>query len=136
MPDKELPFMPYLQKHKVYARQNRSHPTYAEKIVRKVMLSGRPLSYKFTRQKPLWPYIADFYCSALKLVIEIDGSVHLGNEDYDQIRDAYLQELGIVTIRYSNDAVIHEGNAVFADICAQMERRAQELALISRSWMM
>jgi len=48
-----LPYIPYRIKHKTYARENRSRPTVTEKIVRKSMLSGRPLGYKFTRQKPL-----------------------------------------------------------------------------------
>jgi very-short-patch-repair endonuclease len=122
-----LPYIPYLVKHTVYARENRSRPTVTEKTVRKSMLSGRPLGYKFTRQKPLWPYIADFYCSKLLLVIEIDGSSHRGREEYDARRDAYLASLGIVTIRYSNEEVMCAADQMYEDILKQLRMRAHEL---------
>lgn len=54
-------------------------------------LRTKPLGYKFRRQHPLGIYIADFYCHALKLVIEIDGSIHKVAEV--AIRDNYRQEI-------------------------------------------
>ncbi len=123
-----LPFIPYCIKHKVYARENRSKSTMTEKIVRKQMLSGRPLGYKFTRQKPLWPYIADFYCSKLLLVIEIDGWYHQRTTEYDRRRDAYLEDLGIKTVRYTNDSIVYESNTVYTDLCRIMNQRAKELS--------
>jgi adenine-specific DNA-methyltransferase len=123
-----LPYIPYRIKHKTYARENRSRPTVTEKIARKSMLSGRPLGYKFTRQKPLWPYIADFYCSKLLLVIEIDGWYHQGTIAYDRKRDAYLKDLGIKTVRYTNVAIVYESNAVYTDLCRIIEQRAKELS--------
>jgi very-short-patch-repair endonuclease len=130
--NQNLPFMPYLQDHKLYARENRAAPTLTEKIVRKTILSERPLWYKFTRQKPLWPYIADFYCSKLKLVIEIDGDSHIGSEEYDRHRDYELQSiLWITTIRYTNDKVMSNGNNIYEDIIKQIRIQEEKLGLSS-----
>jgi very-short-patch-repair endonuclease len=56
---------------------------------------------RFRRQHPIGPYVADFYCSAARLVIEVDGAVH--GEDlqiaHDARRDAYMRELGYEVLR-------------------------------------
>jgi cyclase len=70
-------------------------------------LSGNKLGVKFRRQHPLLFYVADFYCHQLKLVIEIDGSIH-NKEDVkinDAIRQKEIEELGIVVIRFDNSQV-------------------------------
>ena len=54
---------------------------------------------KIRRQHPLGPYTLDFYCHAARLCLEIDGASHFGREDADQVRDAFLIESGIETIR-------------------------------------
>ncbi len=128
--NQNLPFMPYLQDHKLYARENRAAPTLTEKIVRKTILNERPLWHKFTRQKPLWAYIVDFYCSKLKFVIEIDGDSHIGSEEYDRNRDYELQSiLWITTIRYTNDQVMSNGNKVYEDIIKQIRIQEEKLGL-------
>jgi very-short-patch-repair endonuclease len=76
-------------------------------------LKNRKLSgYKFLRQHPiiykgdlirLNYFIADFYCSTKKAVIELDGPIHDTREDYDQFRDDELQNLGIHILRIKND---------------------------------
>jgi very-short-patch-repair endonuclease len=68
-------------------------------------LKGRKISgYQFMRQKPIGKYIVDFYCSSLKLVIEIDGITHIGKEEYDKKRQEYLESLGLKLLRfYDND---------------------------------
>lgn len=93
-------------------------------------MSERPLGYKFTRQKSIWPYIADFYCSKLLLVIEIDGDSH--NAEYDLYRDNYLEDLQIKTIRYTNDEVMSNSNKVAEDIKQEMRVREEELGYASR----
>ena len=55
-----------------------------------VKLRRKSLGYKFTRQYSVGPYILDFYCSERRLGIELDGSHHLLNKDYDKERDNYL----------------------------------------------
>lgn len=62
------------------------------------------LGVRFRRQYGIGNYIADFYCPKLKLVIELDGSQHYTKEglEYDKIRENYMSEFGIKTIRFSN----------------------------------
>jgi very-short-patch-repair endonuclease len=92
--EKELGFIEYNTSNKNYARENRKNPTKAENIVWQVLLRNKQmLGYKFSRQKPLGPFIVDFYCAKLKLAIEIDGSSHDGREEYDARRTIELNEL-------------------------------------------
>jgi very-short-patch-repair endonuclease len=55
----------------------------------------------FRRQHPIGPYIADFYCSAARLVIEVDGAVHTEDRQiaHDAQRDAYMRGLGYRILR-------------------------------------
>ena len=69
-------------------------------------LRNRKLGVKFRRQFSIGPYIADFYCHELKLVIELDGVQHLVHQVYDRERDKFLEASGYAIIRFSN-AEIH-----------------------------
>jgi cyclase len=66
--------------------------------------------YKFRRQHPISIYIADFYCHKLKLVIEIDGSVHDSEEARlaDGKRQKYLENLSLPVIRFTNEQIRSE----------------------------
>jgi len=63
------------------------------------LLRGEGL--KFRRQHPIGPFVADFYCAAAKLVVEIDGAYHSEDAqiEHDRRRDAYLGELGYRVVR-------------------------------------
>jgi very-short-patch-repair endonuclease len=80
----------------------------------------RTLPEKFTRQKPLDEYIADFYCSVARLVIELDGDSHFvpDGERYDSIRTQALSSLGIRVIRFTNKEVMEE----FEGVCLQIRQ--------------
>lgn len=62
---------------------------------------------KFRRQHPISIYIADFYCHSKKLVIELDGSIHNLPEvkSNDEVRQQYLESLGISVLRFTNNDV-------------------------------
>lgn len=64
--------------------------------------------YDFHRQKPLDKYIADFFCHELRLVIELDGSIHKLEHVRvnDEIRQARLESLGLGVMRIPNDEVL------------------------------
>jgi cyclase len=66
--------------------------------------------YKFRRQHPISIYIADFYCHKLKLVIEIDGSIHDSDEAKlaDEKRQKYLEDLNLTVIRFTNEQIRSE----------------------------
>ncbi len=70
------------------------------------------------RQKVIGNYIVDFYCAKAKLVIELDGSQHFESDGLksDLIRDAYLNNLGLTVLRYSNLDINRNFDAVCADI--------------------
>lgn len=118
--------IPYDKSHIWYARSNRKAPTHGEQIVWN-MLKTRPLWYKFTRQKLLWPYIADFYCSKLLLIIEVDGISHEDKTNYDMSRDLYLGKMCIKTIRYEDWFLKVNPDMVYEDILRQIAQRKEEV---------
>jgi very-short-patch-repair endonuclease len=67
---------------------------------------------RFRKQHPIGPFVADFYCPAAKMVIEIDGAIHNGRQDTDGKRDAYMASLGISVIRIPAAEVLADPEAV------------------------
>ena len=65
---------------------------------------------KFRRQHPIECFIADFYCHDLKLVIEVDGPMHMQDEKHasDKNRTAEFERLGLKVLRFTNDQVLHQ----------------------------
>ncbi|MFT4240932.1 MAG: DUF559 domain-containing protein [Acidovorax sp.] len=71
-------------------------------------LRGEQLGVKFRRQHPLGSYVADFACLAPRLIVELDGSQHLQQEDYDAQRDAFFRRQGFDVMRFaSNEPFVH-----------------------------
>jgi very-short-patch-repair endonuclease len=60
----------------------------------------------FRRQQVIEGYIADFYCDAAKLAIELDGGVHQEQWQYDESRDRAICSIGVTVLRISNDAML------------------------------
>ncbi|MFZ2152934.1 MAG: endonuclease domain-containing protein [Microgenomates group bacterium] len=92
----------YLDTLRNLARKGRVNSTKTENILWYEILNNRRLGYKFTRQKPIGKFIADFYCSELLLIVEVDGGYHLRNKYYDNERDKYFDILNILTIRINS----------------------------------
>lgn len=88
------------------ARINRKKETESEKTLWNKLLRKKQLGYKFVRQKPIYRFIADFYCSELCLVLEVDGGSHNKKKDNDELRDKYFKAFGITTIRVSYKDVV------------------------------
>ena len=95
------------------ARELRNKLTPAEQVFWLILKEQFP-KYKFRRQHPISIYIADFYCHKLKLVIEIDGSVHNSEESKlnDKKRQQDLENLNLIVIRFTNDQVKNEIESV------------------------
>jgi len=107
-------FLPYNQNLRELARANRRNPTPAEaRIWNEVLRNKQFAQYKFVRQKPIGSFIADFYCSRLQLVIEIDGESHAQQIEYDHLRTQYLASLGLRVVRFSNRDVMENLEGVF-----------------------
>ena|SRR2546421_6380822 len=88
------------------AKYLRNHETNAEMIFWGRLKESFP-NYRFRRQHPVSNFIADFYCHKLKLVIEIDGSIHDLKEvqENDKVKQMCLESLGLQVLRFTNDDV-------------------------------
>jgi len=75
-------------------------------------------NWKFRRQYPIGPFVADFYCDALRLVVELDGMSHDFSSDYDSRRTRYLTKLGIEVVRVSNLQVLRQPDSAADTIIA------------------
>jgi len=80
------------------ARQLREHCTNAERALWFRLRAGRLSGYKFRRQHPIPPYIVDFYCHELKLVVELDGSQHTYAKDKTRTKVVQHQGADRLTI--------------------------------------
>ena len=98
------------------ARAMRKSPTHAELLMWRELREGQLRGYKFRRQHIIKTFIIDFYCPEAKLVIEIDGSVHRNQVEYDQIRENDLNEMGYEVLRFRNEEVVNEINLVLESI--------------------
>ena len=99
------------------ARELRNNATHAETILWGY-LKTKPLGCKFRRQHPYSIYILDFYCHALKLVIEVDGSIHSLTEvkKNDKIRQDALEKDGLFILRFENSEILNHSEKVFNTI--------------------
>ncbi|MFQ6610659.1 MAG: endonuclease domain-containing protein [Fidelibacterota bacterium] len=114
------------------ARINRNNPTPEEtKLWNEVLRNRKMMGYKFLRQKPLENFIVDFYCSKLRLVIEIDGSSHRGKEDYDFSRTQILQQTGLKIIRFYNREITSGIDRIRKSIQREVQKREKELNLLN-----
>jgi very-short-patch-repair endonuclease len=67
--------------------------------------ANRLEGFHFRRQQVIDRFIVDFYCHQADLVVEVDGGVHLDQEEYDRERDLCLQERGLKVLRFTNTQV-------------------------------
>jgi imidazole glycerol-phosphate synthase subunit HisF len=106
------------------AKDLRKNMTYAEKLLWNHLKKGIN-GYKFRRQHPISIYIADFYCHPLKLIIEIDGSIHNKPEIkvYDEEREGKLMQWGYIIRRFKNEEVIKSLDEVLKTIHSFAEVR-------------
>ena len=100
-------FPPYDPSLVSLARDLRNGGTKSEAYLWQV-LKHRRLGYKFSRQKPIYRYIADFYCHELSLVVEIDGASHNvdGAWEHDRRRDRDMEALGLRVVRLLDGDVV------------------------------
>ena len=102
------------------ARALRQRMTAAERVLWQRLRGGRLLGLRFRRQQIIAGFIVDFYCHTARLVIEVDGPVHVFQPDYDAARDDALRLAGLRVLRVSNDDVLHRLPSVLqqiADAC-------------------
>ncbi len=105
------------------ARGLRSRATFPERLMWGRLRNRRYYGLKFRRQSPIGPYVADYFCESLRLVIELDGRSHVGAEAIaqDARRDAYMLDRGLRVVRYSNDQVLMDIDVVLWDLKRRIE---------------
>ncbi len=105
-----------------FAKELRKNMTKEERHLWYDFLRDYPA--KFTRQKVLGKYIADFYCAKANIVIELDGSQHYKKEELkkDEKRTEYIEQYGIKVIRISNiDVLIN-----FEGVCRYIDNEVKQ----------
>ena len=110
-------------KTRTHAIELRKELTPAERKLWAIIRNDQ-LGVNFRRQHAIDKYIPDFVCSEKKLIIELDGSQHLEQTEYDEERTKYLESLGYKVIRFWNNDVTNNIDGVILAIIHALEDEA------------
>ncbi|NDV87711.1 DUF559 domain-containing protein [Aurantimonas aggregata] len=113
-------------RHRRFARAMRADPTEAERRFWHLVRAGRLGGLKFRRQLPMLGFIADFVCAEARLVVELDGWQHGGTPEgaaKDARRDVAFAEAGYLILRFDNEAVLADIDAVAGRVLAVARER-------------
>lgn len=101
-----------------FAKTMRTNATDAEHLMWQILRAKRFMNLKFRRQHVIQPFIVDFYCHEIGLVIELDGNQHGGDDaiEYDAERTKFLDALGLTVVRYWNHDVLGRTDVVLEDL--------------------
>ena len=120
--------LPYQKKLIPRAQELRKKATKQENHLWYDYLKDHPIRFK--RQKPISSFIADFYCHAARLVVELDGSQHYDEQGliYDKERAAILEQYGVKVLRFSNLEVERNFQGVCTAIDLAVKERIEQLS--------
>jgi very-short-patch-repair endonuclease len=104
------------------ARRLRTDQTDPEYKLWSHLRDRQLLGFKFRRQHPIGPFVADFFCLEAKLVIELDGSHHADQADPDERRTEYLRDRGYTVLRIWNHEVTSAIEPVMQRIADALEQ--------------
>lgn len=112
------------QRH--FARALRSQLTDCERLLWRRLRNRGLAGFKFRRQHPWPPYVLDFYCAELRLVIELDGGQHYDDAGLakDRLRTDYLRRQGLEVLRFSNLDVLQNLDDVLTELLRRVEARS------------
>src|SRR6185295_3971799 len=107
------------------ARDLRKRQTPAERAMWRLLRDRRLRHLKFKRQFPVGPFVADFCCYEIRLVIELDGEIHAEAQPAarDRERDAHIRGLGFTILRFPNNRIFGDTEAVLSEILAFAHRK-------------
>lgn len=107
--------LPYLKEKR---RSLRNNLTPAEAKLWNALQNSKFEGIKFRRQHSIGNYIVDFYCPKYLLAIELDGQIHFNvvNIEKDEKRTEYLNNLGIVVLRFENEKIFEQLDIVLEEI--------------------
>lgn len=107
---------------KDFARTHRKFPTNAENVMWQLLRGDQFMNCSFRRQHAIDDFIVDFICLQHGLIIEVDGD-HSHQLEYDEARTAILRSKGYEVIRFSNELVLHQLDAVKRQLAEAIRRR-------------
>nr|WP_294334332.1 DUF559 domain-containing protein [uncultured Sphingomonas sp.] len=105
------------------AREMRKSPTEAERRLWSLLRAKRLAGWKWKRQQKLGRYIVDFVCLEARIIVEADGSQHIGS-DYDTTRDAWIKAQGFTILRFYNNDILADTDAVATAILSALNAAA------------
>ena len=114
---------PLPQSVKDFARKLRAEKSDTESLMWSLLRDRRLGGAKFRRQHPVDPYVLDFYCHEANLAIELDGGQHSETIAKDEARSAFLKDKGIDVLRFWNNEVLAETEAVLEKIWDELNDR-------------
>ncbi|OGI09963.1 MAG: hypothetical protein A2Y40_02025 [Candidatus Margulisbacteria bacterium GWF2_35_9] len=96
----------------------RKNMTEAEIILWSMLKNRNLLGYRFVRQYSVAGFVIDFFCSKLKLAIELDGGIHdiEGAKESDDERQIIIEQYGIIFLRFKNEEIKNSLNDVLIKI--------------------
>ena len=98
------------------ARLLRRDLTPAERVLWDAIQGRQLAGLRFRNQHPIGPFVADFFCPAARLIVEVDGSIHDQQAEQDAVRTDHLAALGYRVLRFRNDEVLNDLPAALARI--------------------
>jgi very-short-patch-repair endonuclease len=106
------------------ARQLRKTSTFAEKRLWGSLRNRGLEGFKFVRQAPIGPYVADFLCREKKLVVELDGWTHstLEEVEHDRVRTAYMAREGYRVVRFGNESATEGMDGLLTLILEELKK--------------
>jgi len=106
------------------ARSLRNHTTDTEQYLWRYLRGHQLGGHRFRRQVPIGNYIADFACLEVKLIIELDGGQHQEQGEYDARRDLQMEAQGFRVLRFWDNQVFQETQAVLEVILRVLGEQA------------
>lgn len=122
----------YRKDLKNISRKLRNNSTLSEILLWQQIKGRQILGYQFMRQKPIKNYIVDFYCSKLKLVIEIDGGTHSDNQAKDKERQEMIERSGLRFLRFSDEDVKTNLEGVLYSLVEWIKEHEEDLLNIEK----
>jgi very-short-patch-repair endonuclease len=109
-------------------RKLRSHLTDAEKRLWQRLRGRQIAGFKFRRQHPFLDFVLDFACLEMWLIVEVDGGQHQDSKR-DRVRDQRLHESGFTVLRFWNNQVLQETDAVVEAIWTALHDESRHAGL-------
>ncbi|NLS28728.1 hypothetical protein S2M10_37390 [Sphingomonas sp. S2M10] len=101
----------------------RKDPTEAERRLWSLLRAKRLAGWKWKRQQKLGRYIVDFVCLEARVIVEADGSQHI-DSSYDATRDAWIKAQGFTILRFYNNDILADTDAVATAILSALNAAA------------